>query len=285
MTPAWLADFQRDFGAAIRTPLDRATGTLRAAPARYAAQWSTRLAAGPTLPALERLAVYNRQYWFRLFGVLQNEYPLTARLCGFWAFNDYAARFLLAHPPASADIHRAADGFDHFLGGQLDERATSPPSGALREAAAIDAAFTQLWHAPAPGDDPPWQLRPSDEARLARGRLRPRATWTLVREHWPLFQLRRALADRTDERPAPLPSRHARPVWYVVVHRPDGVIELQLADRQALLFAALRNRPVAEALAELEARSSPAERRQLATDVRSWLARSVELGFWGGLDA
>ena len=33
--PTWLADFQRRFGDAIRTPLDRSSGTLAAEPAAY----------------------------------------------------------------------------------------------------------------------------------------------------------------------------------------------------------------------------------------------------------
>ena len=36
--PAWLAELQAHFGAALRTPLDRSTGTLRATPERYDAE-------------------------------------------------------------------------------------------------------------------------------------------------------------------------------------------------------------------------------------------------------
>ena len=43
--PAWLADFQARFGDVVRTPLDRATGTLTATPERYDPRSSTRRSA------------------------------------------------------------------------------------------------------------------------------------------------------------------------------------------------------------------------------------------------
>ena len=94
-----LERFQRQFSAAIRTPLDRTSGTLAAAPVQYSAELRAAVSAG-AVTADERIATYNRQYWFRLFTVLQNAYPLTTALVGAWAFNIVVEQYLLAHPPS-----------------------------------------------------------------------------------------------------------------------------------------------------------------------------------------
>ena len=82
--PDWLVELQGRFGAVIRTPLDRSSGALRATVSANAPAALDDSLDGPRRPAAERLAVYNRQYWFRLFGVMQTAFPLTARLLGHW---------------------------------------------------------------------------------------------------------------------------------------------------------------------------------------------------------
>jgi hypothetical protein len=98
--PPWLADFQARFGDTLRTPLDRTSGTLTATPATYDAALVAEVGS-------ERLAVYNRQYWLRLFGVLHDAFPLTARLVGYWAFNEHAGAYLAAQPPRGPPRRRA----------------------------------------------------------------------------------------------------------------------------------------------------------------------------------
>src|SRR5262249_13076605 len=107
--PHWLADLQARFGSVLRTPLDRSTGRLRASEESYPGAAVADVVDG------RGLAVYNRQYWFRLLNALSTAYPITAALLGHWKFNDYAARFLSEHPPRSWDLDRAADGFHEWM--------------------------------------------------------------------------------------------------------------------------------------------------------------------------
>ncbi|MDB4931324.1 MAG: hypothetical protein JWM10_3808 [Myxococcaceae bacterium] len=276
--PAWLADFQRRFGAVLRAPLDRGSGTLRADPARYDRGALGEALDGPRAPAAERLAVYNRQYWFRLFGVMQTAYPLTARLLGHWHFNGHSAAFLLAHPPRHWDIDRAPDGFDDYLAAAL---ADDPSHDALVESARLDAAWRALFRAPATA-----AFRPTaaDAARLLDARLVPSPAVAVVSERWPLLELKRALAhDRGESAVAlPPPLPHAR--WWALVRETAGIRHLALEAREGELLALLRERTVRDALAALEARCPDAERAALPADARRWLGRSVERGFWSGLE-
>jgi Putative DNA-binding domain len=95
-SPGWLLELQASFGDMLRTPLDRSTGSLRANDAAYPAPLMRAARPARDQSGGERLAAYNRQYWFRLFTVLQRAFPLTSRLIGFWHFNEYATEFYRA---------------------------------------------------------------------------------------------------------------------------------------------------------------------------------------------
>jgi hypothetical protein len=283
--PRWLADLQRAFSSALRAPLDRSTLTLRAREESYGAEiLGEVLPRGDTTPAA-RLAVYNRQYWFRLFTVLQGEFPLTARVAGFWGFNAVAERHLLERPPSSFDIGRAADGFEAMI---LRLAASDLPSTlrdrhlALHDAASIDEAFRAVASSP---DEPAFRPGPDDTAALLERGLAASSRWKLVEERFALLELRQRVCEApvSDERPIALPAALATPRTWAVVRVARGFGHIPLSPAHAALLTLLQSLPLGEALQELE-RRFPAERNpELPGQVQRWLARSVELGFWKGL--
>ncbi|MGC4088066.1 MAG: DNA-binding domain-containing protein [Polyangiaceae bacterium] len=284
-TPDWLAAFQAEFGAVLRVPLDRSTSTLRASPSSYEASIVRQVRERAGIAAKERLACYNRQYWFRLFTTLQRAFPLTTRLFGHWAFNALAEEFLLTQPPSSWDIDRVADGFEDFLAQAVDR--TPPATAGLAaaaavEAARIDAAFRHVLRAP---QQLHYRPRAEDAGRLEHGRLLRSAAAAVVEEHWPLCQLRRSLAGDDSERALPLPDPLAAAQYWAVLRAGTQIRQVPLEAGEARLLNLLSEFSVAGALGELESTCSPAEREQLPGSVRRWLARSVEMGFWRGLAA
>jgi len=289
LAPKWLGDFQSAFGAALRTPLGSASGTFRASPSSYPeALRRAALAAGP-VSADERLAVYNRQYWFRLFGVLQSAFPLTARLVGHFRFNELASGFLARHPPRTWNIDDVPDGFDAFLEGTVPDNGVALPRStdtvereAFLEAARIDAAWRRVFSAP-PVD--PFRPTAEDAARLVDSYLVRSEAVALFSEHRPLVELRRKLGDFPGEKPIPLPPRLPVPAWWVLVRKPAGIGQLPLHPQEARLFELLAAETVGRALSLLEAECPESERAALPARAQAWLARSVELGFWTGLSA
>jgi hypothetical protein len=285
--PAWLSEFQALFGQALRAPLDAKTGTFRASPSRYPEGIRrASLGSGP-VSADERLAVYNRQYWFRLFGVLQSAFPLTARLVGHFRFNGMASDFLALHPPRTWNIDDTPDGFEGFLsqtvpasGVRLPRSEVNVERRSLLEGAAIDAAWRRVFSAPQVS-----AYRPSaeDASRLLESRLVPSDTVAIFGEHRPLLDLRRRLGEHPGEGPVPLPPELPRPAWWALVRKPGGIGQLRLEPNEARLFILLRSQPVGHALALLESECSEADRAALPGRARAWLARSVELDFWSGL--
>lgn len=268
--PAWLADLQARFGAAIRTPLDRSTGTLTATPAAYDAAL-----AADTHP--ERLAVYNRQYWYRLLDLMNDELPLTARLLGAWHFNEHAARFLLESPPRGWDLAQAAEGFVAFFAASI---AAADDAALLVQSARIDAAWAQVFRAPRPA---PFRPTAEDAARLLDLRLVQSPAVVVVEEHAPLLALRRELLQTPGEARVAMPARHPAARFVAIVARDAGTLQIPLEPSEAALLALLREHPVREALARLEGACTAGERAQLPAKTQAWLARGVQQGFWTGL--
>lgn len=277
--PDWLAAMQRRFGDVLRAPLDRATGTLRATTEAYDPDALADVLDAHNADARGRLAVYNRQYWFRLFGVMQTAFPVTTKLLGAWHFNEHAARFLLAHPPHSWDLDHAPDGFESFLATTLGER---PDREVLLDAATLDAAWRALFRAPAVA---PFQPTAQDAARLLDAHLEPSPAVALVVERYALLELRATLAQHRGEAPVPTPAALPQPRGWALVREATGVRHVPLEPREGELLRLLREHTVREALGRLEAECPEAERAGLPASTQRWLARSVAGGFWVGLRA
>lgn len=274
--PPWLADFQAHFGDALRTPLDRTSGALTATPASYPRALADDAGA-------ERLAVYNRQYWFRLFTVLHDAFPLTARLVGYWDFNEHAAAYLAAHPPRTWDLDDVPTAFAAFFVGRLggDGEAANAERRAWVESALLDSAHRAVFRAPTVT---PFRPSAADAARLLVTQLVPSPAVMVVREHSALLDLRRALLARRDTSTTrlALPGPHSGPDTrhWAIVRENEGTRAVLLEPREAELLALLAGYPVGEALGRLELACPLAERAALPAATERWLARGVQLGFW-----
>ena len=281
--PSWLADFQQRFGDAIRTPLDRSSGTLTATPSAYADALVSMTTDGPATGRTERIAVYNRQYWFRLFTAFHDAYPLTTRLFGAWEMNEHVARFLSARAPNHWDLATATEGFDSFLEADLAVEGEGTRR-TLIDAARIDRAWQRVFLAPAA---PKFRFSETDAERLLDARLRLSPAVAFVVEHAPLMDLRRRVMNEpSDPRvamPAPFDPPQSRS--WALVRRDEGTLQIPLDAREAQLFELLAQHTVRDALARLEAACTEDERKILPQKTRAWLARSVENDFWLGAGA
>jgi hypothetical protein len=286
--PTWLAQFQERFGQMVRTPLDGASGTLEVTPQYYDPELMRVALASRVLPATDRLAIYNRQYWFRLFTVFHGAFPLTTRLLSHFTFNAYISRFLLARPPCDWDIDSMLVGFDDFLVEALPT-GTVPIAGqrlgvealAVVQAARIDSAFHRVFRAPAVE---PFHPGAEHAEQLLASRLIATPAAAVLEEHWPLCELRRSVASDTGEAAVALPERLGQPRFWLLRRSETNLRLLAVEPREAHLWRLLQDNSVATALARLEQDCSNDERAELPAKAQRWLARSVTLGLWAGLD-
>lgn len=98
-----LSDIQRDFFEVVRTPLTADEGTRprtrRGASTRRIAE--SIVAPNDRLDALERIEIYNRQYWFRLLGALTEDFPGLRAVVGEDSFGRLSTAYLTDHPSRS----------------------------------------------------------------------------------------------------------------------------------------------------------------------------------------
>jgi Putative DNA-binding domain len=286
--PTWLGSLQVELGEVLRQPLDRSQGQLSASPNHYPPALVMATKPSQALAAAERLAVYNRQYWLRLFTVLHHAYPLVARLLGYWELNRLASDYLGAHPPQSWDLDEIVPGWQPFIAAQaqgsvlvVSHPPRSLPALAVREAVAIDAAHHRIFRAPRVRA---FQPTAHDGAALLRTQLCFVPAAALLTESWPLCELRREALSLAGEDLVTLGGRLPKPRTWLLMRQELSMGLFALEHREAELLALLQRHPVAEALGVLEAQCSPAEREALPTQTRAWLARSVRLGVWAQPD-
>lgn len=286
--PTWLAQFQERFGRMVRTPLDGSSGSLQVTPQAYDHELTRVALASPALASTDRLAIYNRQYWFRLFTVFHGAFPLTTRLLSHFTFNAYVTRFLLARPPRDWDIDSTLVGFDDFLLEALPAGAVpiaGQPVGieplAVVQAARIDAAFHRVFRAPAVE---PFHPGAEHAERLLASRLLASPSATVLEEHWPLCELRRSIAGEAGEAAVALPERLSQPRFWLLLRSGTKLSVLALEPREAQLWSLLQELSVGAALERLERDCSDDERLDLPASTQRWLARSVTLGVWSGLE-
>lgn len=274
--PPWLEAFQGRFGSILRTPLDRGSGTLTAQPDAYDPALVEATLDGPSTSRADRLAVYNRQYWFRMFGVLHDAFPLVCRLIGYWAFNAHAGRYLEAHPPRGWDVDAVPDAFVVFFEEHLDHEPVEERE-ALVEAARMDAAFRQVFRAPPIA---PFRPSPEDAALLLDARLVRSPAVIRVEEHSALAELRRTILRDPSERSFPFPRAWPEMRSFAIISADEKTLEIPLEPREADLLRLLDAHPVREALGMLERACPEHERPALPAKTQLWLARSVQRGWW-----
>jgi hypothetical protein len=288
-TLQYLRNLQHQFTDILLMPLDRSAGTLRATVEAYPLDLSSRVVADAKGSGGSRLAIYHRQYWYRLFGVLQREFPLVTGLLGPWHFNGLASAFLRQHPPRGHDLGHAGIGFAEFLAASVPDgipRGDTDilPPAAVLEAIALDGQFLTVSTAPV---EDTLRLAVTDLPRLRQSKLRPSRAVALVAETWPLLQLRRQLCAHPTDRPVALPDKHRDGRHYWILRRSSRGLHLERIDEtQATLLRLLHAHPLQRALALFED-SCGYDEGGMATSIaiaERWLAHGIEHGFWTGIE-
>jgi hypothetical protein len=142
--PPSLEEMQIWFGQHL-THIFRNTGefNLPVYSNEFIAEIEQRIAPGPRLNAEQRFGIYNQQYWWRLFALLQELFPILVRLFGFRWFNtNIAEPYLLRHPP----IHWFLPLLGSHLVQWIQEEYWEEDRELLIQAAEIDAAYERLFH-------------------------------------------------------------------------------------------------------------------------------------------
>jgi hypothetical protein len=257
--PASLEAIQRAMAAAVMQPLTADDQMHPVAPDGRAMGdvADSFIAPNSRLTAFERLEIYNRQYWFRVLGALEDDFPALRAVVGGRAFAALSQAYLAAYPSRSFSLRN--------LGSKLvDWLAAHPRNAGRRHRLAVDVAriewafveaFDSAGHDPLTleqiatldGDShlalqPHLQLLaleyPADDLVLALHKRDKRQTTEAgVRE------------DEEFAAPAKLPKLRRKPTW-VAAHRVENsVYYRRMAREEFVTLTAIRaGSTLAEAL-------------------------------------
>ncbi len=100
--PTSLKDIQLWFGSIIGRPIDENSQINPISPTgqRMDQEVARLIKPSHTLQPLERIQIYNQQYWWRLLNTLHDTFPLTTTLFGYYDFNaTIGMPYLVKYPP------------------------------------------------------------------------------------------------------------------------------------------------------------------------------------------
>ncbi len=236
-----LLSMQQRFSTVLRSPLVDDAGQLL----------PSELSVGMT--------AYHRQYWMRLFTVLQGQLPLLCLVRGATDFNVFAQEYLLAHAPTHRDLGELPREIIGFAESRLSDRE--------RGALAIDWSF---WRSFGAVEDEPLAVDAGDLASLAGKRLVSRSSVCVVWEGWSFMEAR-AQNDLGKL------ARLEKPAAWVVYRGERSVRFERLEPTEAKLLQWMEAMPLAEALTKAQLHMPPEE---LVQRVGGWLERAVRRKHW-----
>ncbi len=271
--PPWLAGFQKEFGSVLRQTLDRSNETLCSSPQ---SKWRELGASSQEhrVP-LAGLSDYNRQYWFRLFTVLQDDFPLGSRLLGYWKFNKLAESYLQCHPPTGYDIHTVSRNFLGFCENLQDTNHV--PRKALMQAFMIDECRRKVLLSPKTS---PLKLSGEKEHCLTNMQLHKSPAWELVEEDWTLLDLALALQKIPGENSVPMPHAHPTTRFCLIRKTEQGLMHHNLPEAAARLFQLLCHLPLNTAIEKLSREANNKLLTDLIRGVQGYMQQSMRWGLW-----
>jgi hypothetical protein len=289
-TPKKLKDIQRLAAAAIRTPLGRGNRTRSifsdGRPMREVIE--TFIKPNDRLTSLERLEIYNRQYWFRVLDCLYDDYPGLRAILGMEKFHRICRAYLEKYPSRSFTLRNLGSRLEQFLMEQ-------PKLTAPRTDMAIDMARFE-WAQIVAFDGPANELLVIDDllgADPAKLRLSLQPHLTLLDMQYPLDDFviavkKKNAAMRSEasnavenhshngrEKRLRLPRRQR---LLLAVHRYDnGIYYKHLEPAEHAILSALRNGKTVVRACEIGAK---ADANLSGEQVQKWFRDWSQLGWF-----
>jgi hypothetical protein len=288
-----LAGLQREMAAAVMQPLDRKDGMRqRSANGRpMSAVAESFIAPNSRLSAVERLEIYNRQYWFRVLGALAEDFPALRAVVGPRRFEAISVAYLTDHPSRSFTLRNLGAHLPAWL-------AAHPEKAGRRHRLALDVARVEWAFIEAFDSAERAPLTVSQIETLDGGShlaLQPHLRLTAL--DFPVDDLvlelhkqqkrqtseagveRETEHEEESEKPLKLPRLRQRSAW-LAAHRVDLSVYYRRLERGEfqMLSAIRQGLPLAQAIAAGFADSRVAANSQ-AQRVRTWFATWAELGW------
>jgi hypothetical protein len=248
---------------------------------------SSFVAPNSRLSSFERLEIYNRQYWFRVLGALQEDFPALQAVVGARAFDAMSVAYLTEHPSQSFSLRNLGSNLVEWL-------ADNPQFAGRRHHVAVDVARMEWAFVEAFDNAERDPLNLEEIASLDGGsQLALQPHLQLVELDYPVDDLVLTLHkgekrqtseagvhhDNGMQASGKLPALRRQRTW-LAAHRVDLSVYYLRIKREEFqtLNAIRRGLPLAQAIeAGITSSSAPITRRPQL--VREWFTAWAELGW------
>lgn len=210
LCPERLKNTQEWFAAVSSSPLDLDEHIQGLSPAE-AAQW---IRPSPTLRPVQRMEIYNQQYWWRVLRALRENYPLSTRLFGSKNFDLQIGVPYLQERPSQ---HWSLEKLGEDLPDWLEKSYEGKDKQLVIDVSAVDCAIARSFLA---GELPP--LKPQDpELSSQRISLQPSLQLLVLRAE--LFSWREEMTAQSEDyyidRPFPPLEREGAGAYLIYRNR------------------------------------------------------------------
>lgn len=285
-----LRELQKLMAAAVMRPLARGDSMQR--------QWGDGRSAekvvqgfikpNDRLTSLERLEIYNRQYWFRLRACFYADYPGLHAILGDKKFSRFTDAYLAKYPSRSFTVRNLGSRLAEFI-------KAAPKLTAPHQQLALDAGRLEWAHLEAFDNEARPSLAAGDlavfDAAKSRLRLQPYLTLLKLENDIADFLIEikknaglrneasNAMEQNRRRQKAHLVRRIKRGTNFLAVHRhQDSIYYKRLEPGQFVLLSALEKGATLEnACAKLVKLKIPGD---LSATVRQWFADMAALGWF-----
>jgi hypothetical protein len=140
-----LREIQRRMAACILQPLNKEDGMRRRGRAGVSSEREANdiIAPNDRLSSFERLEIYNRQYWFRLFTCFEEDFPGLQAVTGNRRFQRIMQDYLTDCPSTSFSLRNLGSRLVEWL--QAHPEHTAPHTGLAVEMAALEWAHIEAF--------------------------------------------------------------------------------------------------------------------------------------------
>ena len=224
----------------------------------------------------KRILNYNQQYWYRLFSVMQEEYPLLAYLLGYQEFNHLVSDYLTACPSHHYSLNFLSEDLPVFV-----QDSKKWGDELYIEAIRLERIFIKAFDALQAKDDlSSIPLTQEDLAILRDQGIGFQPSWYLFEENWNLVQLRKMIKmvedpEELEEKPKIIKS------YWCIFRKQNRLYQEDLNRTQYLLLQQLsKGLSLIEAFEQLENQLNETEIALIEKEVSNWFTRWVSLSWF-----
>jgi len=264
--PVDLGRTERWFQAELARPHE---GGKAGAPASESILPSSRLAPE------ERVAIYSRMYFARLYECLSEDYPALVKLAGHETFGKIVRAYLREHPSRHYSLNFLGRKLPDFLDGPV----RVPRRALLADVARVERAIGESFDAAASPSMTPADMALVPPAAWESGRIRLTETLRLL----PLSHRANAIVSACRQG-KPLPALGRAKSWVAVYRKDWTVWRADLTEPMHAVLVALRDgQPLGAALAA-GARHFEGTPQEMQAEVHRWFGEWASEGIFAAVE-